>query len=139
VQVPAEPKSEHKAVSPDPLLWRRLLKRDEFRAVLAAPVIAKTPHFALHQLLPATAHTLCMGSGRIGAVTPKRWAKRSVTRNALKRQIYNVSDMQSSSKTTAAYVVRLRQAFAVSEYVSASSPQLKLAARQELLILWQRV
>jgi ribonuclease P protein component len=139
VQAQPEPKSEHTVVSPDPVLWRRLLKRDEFRAVLAAPVIAKTPHFALHQLLPASALTLRMGVGRIGAVTPKRWAKRSVTRNALKRQIYNVADMQSSSKTSAAYVVRLRQAFAASEFVSASSPQLKSAARQELLTLWQRV
>jgi ribonuclease P protein component len=115
--------------------WVRLLKRDEFRTVLAAPVVAKTKHFALHRLLLDDASG---GQGKIGAVTPKRWAKRSVTRNALKRQIYIVAEQISAHVAVAAYVVRLRQSFALSEFVSASSDKLKTAARQELQTLWQR-
>ena len=65
-------------------------------------------------------------------MVPKRWAKRAVTRNAIKRQIYNVSMEAESVLDTAAYVVRLRSAFDRATFISATSEVLKSAVRLEL-------
>ena len=71
----------------------------------------------------------------LGAMVPKRWAKRAVTRNAIKRQIYNVSADFSPVSQPAAFVVRLRRDFSRKEYLSASSERLKHDVRTELLAL----
>jgi ribonuclease P protein component len=71
----------------------------------------------------------------IGAMVPKRWAKRAVTRNAIKRQIYNVSAEFSPRQRPAAFVVRLRRDFSRKTYLSATSDHLKQAIRSELLAL----
>lgn len=73
----------------------------------------------------------------IGAMVPKRWAKRAVTRNAIKRQIYTVSADFSQQYPQAAYVVRLRREFSRKEFISASSEQLKQAVRAEVQTLMQ--
>lgn len=72
-------------------------------------------------------------------MVPKRWAKRAVTRNAIKRQIYNVSAEFESSLDGGAHVVRLRAGFDRAHFVSASSEVLKAAVRAELLKLFSRV
>ncbi|CAN5536553.1 hypothetical protein BH11PSE7_BH11PSE7_11610 [soil metagenome] len=69
---------------------------------------------------------------------PKRWAKRAVTRNAIKRQIYNVCDDLASSMPRAAHVVRLRSAFDRATFISATSVELKRAVRAELERLLQQ-
>lgn len=68
-------------------------------------------------------------------MVPKRWARRAVTRNTIKRQIYTVSDDFSPQYPQAAYVVRLRREFSRKEFVSATSEQLKQAVRVELQAL----
>ena len=73
----------------------------------------------------------------MGAVVPKRWAKRAVTRNAIKRQIYTVSADLSHQYPQAAFVVRLRSSFPRTEFVSAVSDQLKQAVRAEVQALMQ--
>ena len=73
----------------------------------------------------------------IGAMVPKRWAKRAVTRNAIKRQIYTVSAEFSEQYPQAAYVVRLRRSFDRSVFVSASSEPLKQLVRAEIQDLMQ--
>ena len=55
----------------------------------------------------------------IGALLPKRWAKRAVTRNAIKRQIFQVLQEFESLLTGFSNVVRLRHAFARSQFASA--------------------
>lgn len=75
----------------------------------------------------------------MGAMVPKRWAKRAVTRNAIKRQIYNVSIDFESTLSEAAHVVRLRAGFDRSHFVSATSEQLKTAVREELQQLFSKV
>ncbi len=70
-------------------------------------------------------------------MVPKRWAKRAVTRNAIKRQIYTVSADFSHQYPKAAFVVRLRRDFSRKEFISATSDQLKLAVRNEVLALMQ--
>lgn len=74
----------------------------------------------------------------MGAVVPKRWAKRAVTRNGIKRQIYNVSAAFESRLPPAAHVVRLRAGFVRDEFKSAWSDALKHAVRAELLLLFER-
>ena len=68
----------------------------------------------------------------LGAMVPKRWARRAVTRNAIKRQIYNVSARFAGALPCAAHVVRLRSEFDRKHFVSASSDALKAAVRAEL-------
>ncbi|WP_332776088.1 ribonuclease P protein component [Polaromonas sp.] len=142
---------------------QRLQTRAQFQAVLAGAIVAKTPHFALHrngldvvpapdagQAAPADpAATAAPSTARqapalfpvhdmwMGALVPKRWAKRAVTRNAIKRQIYTVSAGFLHQYPKAAFVVRLRRDFSRKEFVSASSENLKRAVRTEVLALMQ--
>lgn len=130
---------------------QRLKTRAQFQAVLAGSIVAKTPHFALHRkALGAKAPAVqsaasvvdalalfCEQDMWIGAMVPKRWAKRAVTRNAIKRQIYTVSADFSHQYPQAAFVVRLRSSFARTEFVSAISDQLKQAVRAEVQALMQ--
>ncbi|MEY2861985.1 MAG: hypothetical protein RL392_2443, partial [Pseudomonadota bacterium] len=120
--------------------------RPQFQAVLAGKTLARTPHFALHVTVPAVLLGLKPGSSSVdpfplvgvwlGAMIPKRWAKRAVTRNAIKRQIYNVSAEFESSLQPTAHLVRLRSGFDRKQFVSASSEALKVAVRAELLQLF---
>lgn len=68
----------------------------------------------------------------VGAMAPKRWAKRAVTRNAIKRQIYQVVQAFELRFPQAAHVVRLRAVFDRKVFLSATSEPLKLAVRTEL-------
>lgn len=71
-------------------------------------------------------------------MVPKRWAKRAVTRNTIKRQIYSVCAELESSLAEGAHVVRLRSAFDRAQFVSATSDALKHSVRTELLKLLER-
>ena len=75
----------------------------------------------------------------LGAMVPKRWAKRAVTRNAIKRQIYNVSVEFEPRLSERAHLIRLRAGFDRSHFVSASSDALKAAVRSELQQLFARL
>jgi ribonuclease P protein component len=129
---------------------QRLKTRPQFQAVLAGAIVAKTTHFALHRnALDAMAMQNQPGKRVdapalfpvrdlwIGAMAPKRWAKRAVTRNAIKRQIYTVSAELLPQFPPAGLVVRLRRDFSRVEFVSASSEQLKQAVRTEVQALLQ--
>jgi len=122
---------------------QRLKTRAQFQAVLAGATVARTAHFALHRCAldaPAGSSSLFGHAPDVwlGAMVPKRWARRAVTRNAIKRQIYNVSATVQTSLPHAAHVVRLRAGFDRKEFVSASSDKLKAAVRAELEHLMQR-
>ncbi|MNE54516.1 hypothetical protein D3C80_1492990 [compost metagenome] len=65
-------------------------------------------------------------------MAPKRWAKRSVTRHTIQRQVYALSDEYASQLACAAYVVRLRATFDRKQFISATSEPLKQAIRAEL-------
>ena len=71
-------------------------------------------------------------------MVPKRWARRAVTRNAFRRQIYAVSSEVAGTLPQAAHVVRLRVAFDRSQFPSATSVALKQAVRAELQQLFAR-
>jgi ribonuclease P protein component len=143
---------------------QRLKTRNQFQAVLAGRTIARTRHFALHCAALDLADTAsanfneapssnALPTGRtttqpglfavndvwVGAMVPKRWAKRAVTRNAIKRQIYMVCVELKPQFEMAAHVVRLRSGFDKAEFVSASSTALKSAVRQELNQLFAKI
>ena len=122
---------------------QRLQTRPQFQAVLAGKVIAKTEHFALHRnrldAIALSAPALfSVPDVWIGVMVPKRWAKRAVTRNAIKRQIYTVSAdflPHFLNQPQAAFLVRLRREFSRKEFISATSGRLKEAVRAEVVAL----
>ena len=120
---------------------------------MAGQTVSRTPHFALHRVaLPsldrfsadATSNAappsgsapkkalFAVADCWLGVIVPKRWAKRAVTRNTIKRQIYAVSTDASCQLPPAAHVVRLRSGFDRAEFISATSDKLKVAVRAEL-------
>ena len=68
----------------------------------------------------------------LGAMVPKRWARRSVTRHTIKRQIYAVGSEHETLMLQGAHVVRLRSGFDRRQFVSATSDVLRQAVRAEL-------
>jgi ribonuclease P protein component len=145
---------------------QRLKTRAQYEAAMAGGTVSRTPHFVLHRAplaapsepseapsptTGAAGAVAVSGAGRarplfpvreepwVGAVVPKRWAKRAVTRNGIRRQIYAVSASYASRLPAAAHVVRLRMDFARAEFPSAWSDALKASVRRELLQLFERV
>jgi ribonuclease P protein component len=148
---------------------QRLKTRAQYDAAMAGGTISRTAHFVLHRASldamsapklpeskrPATDGGAGVSAARagalapkplfavreawIGAVVPKRWAKRAVTRNGIKRQVYHVSAQFEPRLATAAHVVRLRTGFAREQFESAWSDALKQAVRAELLQLFEQV
>ena len=109
--------------------------------------MARTAHFALHRVdltqvgaesdlvAPATRPypaQVGLADVAMGAMVPKRWAKRAVTRNAIKRQIYSVGAEFELFLSAAAHVVRLRASFDKAQFPSATSDMLKTTVRCEL-------
>ena len=68
----------------------------------------------------------------LGVVLPKRLARRSVTRNLLRRQIRGALQRHLDRLPPGLWVVRLRAPFAPADFVSAASAHLRAAARAEL-------
>ena len=136
----------------------RILRSSDFERVLRVRSRASSDHFALHHLPGApgpvlaraerlrqaelstggapTVHNLVDDSPEtgfwLGAVVPKRHARRAVTRNLLKRQIRNVFAHHATRLPAGLWVVRLRSPFSPAGFVSAASDRLKRAARAEL-------
>ena len=141
---------------------QRLKTRPQFQAAMAGGTVSRTAHFALHRLVlsadgsqasvaaPTGPGSLPHVQGPqalfalpgvwLGAMVPKRWARRAVTRNTITRQIYTVGATfearLAQAAPDAAHVVRLRCAFDRQQFVSATSDQLKQAVRAELLQLF---
>lgn len=78
----------------------------------------------------------------LGAVTPKRWAKRAVTRNLIRRQIYGVGEAHvqalCSAMPQSVFLVRLKTAYGVEQFPSAASTALRQTVRSELERLFAR-
>ena len=132
----------------------RLKTRNQFQAVLAGSKLVSGTRFAVHYLAADTSSfRLAIGlSGPtearlsdpstelwLGTMIPKRWARRAVTRNAIKRQIYSVARDFESRLPSGAWVVRLRSGFDRSQFRSATSTALKDVVRSELVALLTHV
>ncbi len=113
---------------------------------MSGQTVSRTPHFALHRVAIRSNSESISSDARqdlskpifavqdtwLGVIVPKRWAKRAVTRNTIKRQIYAVSTASGCFLPVAAHVVRLRAGFDRAEFISATSDKLKIAVRTEL-------
>lgn len=121
---------------------QKLQTRAQFEAVLKGPVLARTDNFAIHaQPMPLTStgeQSLDPHQLALGAMVPKRWAKRAVTRNLLKRQIYALSSHLLEASRPRAFVVRLRQNFPAQKYPAAASQALKQTVQTQLLSLYAK-
>ncbi|MDE2604471.1 MAG: ribonuclease P protein component [Burkholderiales bacterium] len=128
---------------------QRLKTRAQFEAAMAGGTVSRTPHFVLHRAAfeastptgpepKSQALFVVQDQPWIGAVVPKRWARRAVTRNGIKRQIYAVSAAFEARLPAAAHVVRLRSEFARKDFTSAWSEALKAVVRGELQQLFAK-
>lgn len=122
---------------------QHLTTKAQFQAAMSGITAAKTHHFALHlvslegggdfvRLFP-------QAQPWVGVIIPKRWARRAVTRNTIRRQIYELARAAQGSLPRAAMVVRLRSEFSRKRFISATSDVLKAAVRAELLSLYRQV
>ncbi|WP_310564030.1 ribonuclease P protein component [Hydrogenophaga sp.] len=122
---------------------QRIRNRAQFQAVLAGPPVAKTAHFALHRAALDGAHEgrplFAVADAWLGVLLPKRWARRAVTRNTIRRQIYETARAVPVGLPQAAWVVRLRSEFSRKQFISATSEPLKHAVRAELQQLLGKV
>jgi ribonuclease P protein component len=122
---------------------QRIRSRPQFQAAMVDRPVAKTPHFALHRAPLEGASSerplFPVADAWLGVVLPKRWARRAVTRNAIRRQVYETARLLPAGLPQAAWVVRLRSEFSRKEFVSATSVPLKAAVRAELQALLGRV
>jgi ribonuclease P protein component len=135
----------------------RIVRSVDFERVLGSPIRARSAHFAVHYLegrpsqpakprsLPlapelSTAEAPQQGAAVdelepeacwLGAVVPKRHARRSVTRTLLKRQIRCAAAAQAGL-AHGLWVVRLRSPFDRVAFPSAASDSLRDSARDEL-------
>jgi ribonuclease P protein component len=128
---------------------QRIVSKAQFAAVMSGQTVSRTPHFALHRVALSSAVSVAaqphdkplfaVQDTWLGVIVPKRWAKRAVTRNTIKRQIYAVSADSSCKLPAAAHVVRLRAGFDRADFISATSNKLKTAVRAELQHLFAGV
>jgi ribonuclease P protein component len=140
----------------------RLLRSADFERVLRTRTRASSAHFAVHHVPGRPAKPVRAESGSfpaelstaghprscspvddstapalpeavwLGAVVPKRHAKRAVTRSLLKRQIRAAVLGHERALAGGLWVVRLRAPFDRKAFVSAASEPLRRAARAEL-------
>lgn len=141
----------------------RLVQTADFQRLLATPIRSRSAHFAVHHVAsapsvpgrravhpsstdlstdvdPRGATPVDIGPGGywLGSVVPKRHARRSVTRNLLRRQIRAVMADHLQSLPPGLWLVRLRSPFVREHFVSAASSALRAAARLELQQLFDR-
>lgn len=122
---------------------QHLKTKAQFQAVMVGPPVVKTHHFALHlactQASGSEAGLFPLPGLWVGVLIPKRWARRAVTRNTIRRQIYEVARLGRDQLPQSALVVRLRSEFSRKQFISATSDVLKAAVRAELQTLLARL
>jgi ribonuclease P protein component len=137
----------------------RLLRKSDFERVLAVPPCSRSAHFAVHYLharpsvkAKPKVDTLSTGDAPnltdpvdnlpsahwLGNVIPKRHAARSVTRSMLRRQVRAAMEKHLSQLRPGLWLVRLRQPFDKTAFVSADSAAQRSAAAAELDRLFER-
>jgi ribonuclease P protein component len=136
----------------------RIVRSVDFERVLRVRSRAVTSHFAIHHLAggpapsrprPGKLSTILDNSGArpvddlpsddlsdarswVGAVVPKRHARRAVTRSLLKRQIYAAAERHRDRLAPGLWIVRLRSPFDRARFPSAASETLRRGAHDEL-------
>lgn len=124
---------------------RRLQTREQFQAVLACAPFARTEHFVMHRMVLEVSGaqvgpqiSFAVDGLWIGAMVPKRWARRAVTRNLIKRQVYGLAAEHETMLPAAAYLVRLRSTYDRMQFKSARSEALHAVVRDEIEQLFSK-
>jgi ribonuclease P protein component len=135
--------------------------------MLQAPVVARSAHFVVHhqtmallpvppppkgkvvqdfstestplrpQIVDNSADTASPSARILGVMVPKRHAKRSATRNLIKRQVR--AAMHGEPGLAGAWLVRLRQPVNPQRFPSAASEALRAVLHAELLAIMAQV
>jgi ribonuclease P protein component len=116
---------------------------------MGQPPCARTEHFMVHHLRKDELSTgtdpnppeVVDGAPApiwLGLVVPKRHARRSVTRNLMRRQIRACIERHQGRLATGDWVVRLRKGFATERFPSAASVALAAQVHDELEQLMAR-
>jgi ribonuclease P protein component len=121
---------------------KRIKAWAQFQLLMKTPPVARSKHFVVHRAtnpapVPAEAIKPDLAQSHVkglclAALLPKRWAKRAVTRNAIRRQIYAAFAQQQTQLAPVPHLVRLRAAMDPAVFTSACSDPLKKAVRQEI-------
>lgn len=142
----------------------RLVHKSDFQQLLAMPARCRSAHFAAHHRhlagvsVPAVArppgegnlstdteHAANQPVDNIGAqhwfgvVLPKRWARRAVTRNLLRRMLRTEMQERLHRLPPGQWLFRLRAAWSRESYRSAASSLLRHDVRAELAALFDRL
>ena len=144
-----------------------ILRSVDFQSVLATPPRSRSAHFSVHHVFArpsvakkpvkkAVPNELSTGDAQscppavdespqlplsgywLGLVVPKRHARRSVTRNLLKRQMREVMAAQAGGLAPGLWVLRLKAPFDRKVFTSPASDPLRQTAHDELQLLLQR-
>ena len=144
-----------------------ILRSADFQSVLATPPRSRSAHFSAHYLAAAPSlakkpvkralvQELSTGdapscpplvdesqllpvTGRwLGLVVPKRHARRSVTRNLIKRQMRELMLAHAGNLAPGLWVLRLKAPFDRKLFLSPASEPLRSTAHDELAQLLQR-
>ncbi|WP_088287282.1 ribonuclease P protein component [Ideonella sp. A 288] len=141
----------------------RIVRTADFERVLGQAPRSRSAHFAVHHVAARPAAPSKGRSGAVepklstgdaltcpppvddlptdcwlGTVVPKRHARRSVTRNLLKRQMREVMQREAAALPGGLWVLRLKSPFDPRQFSSPASVPLRQAARDELTVLLQR-
>lgn len=141
----------------------RILRTADFERALAQAPRSRSTHFAAHHVAASPAaparggakpgHTeLSTGDAPscppsvdelptgwwLGTVVPKRHARRSVTRNLIKRQMREVMKAVAPQLPQGLWVLRLKSVFDPKQFPSPASLPLRQAAREEIALLLAR-
>jgi ribonuclease P protein component len=119
-------------------MTHHIAEKEVFQEILKIRAFAKTEYFALHRKIVSNELTkmseftsLC-----VGVIVPKRWAKKAVTRNAIKRQIYILTSDLAGHFKNEQHVIKLIKSFDKNQYMSATSKAFKANVRVEIQKLY---
>ncbi len=110
----------------------RLLNASDFSALFRLRPRARSPHFVLYGRRTGE-------SARLGFVMGRKQAPRSVTRSTVRHVARDIFRLQRTTLFGWDVLIRLHTRFDKKQFISASSPTLKKACREEILQLLERV
>ena len=116
-----------------------IVDKEIFQEVLRTGVTSRSEHFTLYKMnapenIDEAQKPVYL---QVGVVVPKRLAKKAVTRNAIRRQVYGIAKKVGELFPKQLHVVRLNKSFDRKTYLSPSSLKLKLDVASELQSLYK--
>lgn len=123
---------------PSQSMIAHIVDKEVFQEVLREGIRSRSEHFTLHRLKAQIASNLDTNAVnlQIGVVVPKRFAKKAVRRNAIKRQVYALVQTLALKYLNEVHVIRLNKEYDKSKYLSPTSTNFKIDVQKELQSLY---